>query len=793
MAAQTPVRKVSSRTSSRTSRRATSKPTRPPLWVRPFLAALNHLPRFSGSGWFAALTLLGALAGTFCLFFPSPPFGSAAQTAIVTAYGLLSPFALALLFVAGWFLLVRRRSLAGLLTAREWFGAGLCSIALLIGLGLWTPDWEVAGRSLQEVSAGGLLSHSISAAFVVAVRPAGAILLALALAITGVHLLLEWSVWQSLGVLMEGTGWIASGAAGLFRLISRQTRKWLQAARTPPIAPVIPPIEVRELLVSAEQLKAGVPAAPPPQPATLGTATLVAEPVPTKPTSASEWTLPGLDLLEKAPETENSIPVDAQFRRDQLEKALRSLGVDARVVEVHQGPAVTQFGIEPGWDIKTREVREREPNGRFKLDKDGRPRVRIEELSRTRVKVSRITGLANDLALAMAAPSIRIEAPVPGRPVVGIEVPNQLSVTVTLRGLMESNAFQKLLPRARLALALGKNVAGDAVVADLTKMPHLLIAGSTGSGKSVCLNSIVACLLAHYTPGDVRFLMVDPKRVELTPYNQVPHLLAPVVVDVEKVVGVLKWTIQEMDARYRRFAETGTRNIEGFNAYAEHHNEERLPYLVLVIDELADLMMVAPDEVERMLCRLAQLARATGIHLIVATQRPSVDVVTGLIKANFPTRISFAVASQVDSRTILDMPGAEKLLGRGDMLYLPTDSAKPHRLQGPFLSDAEIERLVAFWRGLRPPDYVADILNPPADAEGEEDPLMGEAMKVLSAYERVSTSLLQRKLRIGYNRAARLIEQFEEQGLVGLADANRSREVLWREAVTVEEPEVAPA
>ncbi len=495
------------------------------------------------------------------------------------------------------------------------------------------------------------------------------------------------------------------------------------------------------------------------------------------------WQLPTVDLLDRVVEAELSL-ADNQRRAHLIEDTLANYGVDAKVVQINQGPTVTQFGVEPGWDVKTKLVKEREPDGRLKLDRDGKPKVKVEEVSRTRVKVSRITSLANDLSLALAAASIRMEAPVPGKPVIGIEVPNTQTSLVSLRSVIESTAFQRLRARTKLALVLGKSVEGEAVVGDLTKMPHLLIAGATGSGKSVCINSIITRLLMHTSPDDVRFLMIDPKRVELTAFNDVPHLIAPVVVDSERVVGVLRWVAKEMDERYRRLAAAAARNIDGYNRDPRH---EPLPYLVLVIDELADLMMVAPYEVERTLCRLAQLARATGIHLVVATQRPSVDVVTGLIKANFPTRIAFAVTSQVDSRTILDSGGAEKLLGRGDMLYMPTDAAKPKRLQGAFVSDAEMERVVSHWKDarferLRPQQATAAIEESVSHWEqglsDEEDPFLEKARELANEYGHLSTSLLQRKLRVGYPRAARLMEVLEEEGLVGPGESGKSREVL---------------
>ncbi len=474
------------------------------------------------------------------------------------------------------------------------------------------------------------------------------------------------------------------------------------------------------------------------------------------------WRLPPIDILDSVPDVEFG-QADNMQRAKIIEEALASYGVEAKVVQINAGPTVTQFGIEPGWDRKMKEIKER--------DRDGNVQVRMEEVSKTRVKVERITSLSNDLALALAAPSIRIEAPVPGKSVVGIEVPNTIYGMVSLRGVMESSPFQKITAKSKIALALGKGAGGEAVAGDLSKMPHLLIAGATGSGKTVCLNSSICCLLMHAPPSEVQFIMIDPKRVELTSYNSIPHLATPVIVDTQKAMGTLRWLNQEMDKRYQKLAAAGARNIDGYNKKVE--GEEKLPYLVLVIDELADLMMAGFDEVEHVLCRLAQLARATGIHLIVATQRPSVDVVTGLIKANFPTRISFAVTSQVDSRTILDMGGAEKLLGRGDMLYMPTEAAKPKRLQGCYVSDAEVERLVYFWNSQKGEEAVMPKIEEiTATAAGRgsfpADPLMEAARQLAEEHGHISTSFLQRKLRIGYPRAARIMEQLEEEeGIVG--------------------------
>ncbi len=436
-----------------------------------------------------------------------------------------------------------------------------------------------------------------------------------------------------------------------------------------------------------------------------------------------------------------------------IERTLAAFNVPAKVVNVNRGPTVTQFGVEPGF-----------------IERNG---------ERYKVRVSKIERLSDDLALALAASSIRIEAPVPGRPYVGIEVPNPRSTLVTLRGVLESPEFQKV--GSSLAVALGKDVSGAPVAADLGKMPHLLIAGATGAGKSVCINGIITSLLYRNTPDTVRFLMVDPKMVELPIYNGIPHLLAPVVTEVEDAVAMLTWATVQMDDRYRKFAEVGARNVASYNEKAAKRPDiTPLPMIVIIIDELADLMMSAPDDVERQICRLAQMARATGIHLVLATQRPSVDVVTGLIKANFPARIAFSVTTQIDSRVILDTPGAEKLLGRGDMLLMMSDSAKLRRVQGCYVSERETERVVAFWLKQAPPgDHKAPRPWAGLLEQREDDNELQEALAALHGRKRVSASLLQRQLRIGYPRAARLIEQLEAKGYVGPDEGGgRSRLVL---------------
>jgi S-DNA-T family DNA segregation ATPase FtsK/SpoIIIE len=464
------------------------------------------------------------------------------------------------------------------------------------------------------------------------------------------------------------------------------------------------------------------------------------------------WQLPPIhEILEDYTEKEIE---EAEIRRKVriIEETLAGFGIPAKVVEVNRGPTVTQFGVEPGF------VEKKGP--------DGRP-------IRVKVKVSRIKALANDLALALSAAPIRIEAPVPGRSYVGIEVPNTEFSLVSLKGVMESEEFRH--NESRLKIALGRDVSGQPVVADLASMPHLLIAGATGSGKSMCINSMVTCLTCINTPETLRLILVDPKRVELVHFNGLPHLALPVIVDVEKVLEAFRWTLNEMARRYRLFSQEGARNIEEYNQNAASRGQEILPYLVVIVDELADIMLMAQEEVEGMITRLAQLARATGIHLVIATQRPSVDVITGLIKANFPARISFAVTSQVDSRVVLDTAGAEDLLGKGDMLFMPPDSTRLIRIQGCYVSPKEIKRLVEFWKAQGPSEPLFPrILQEPLPItaptsyrpQAEEDDLLDEAVKLLQEHGKISISFLQRKLRIGYNRAARLMELMEEKGLL---------------------------
>lgn len=465
------------------------------------------------------------------------------------------------------------------------------------------------------------------------------------------------------------------------------------------------------------------------------------------------WKYPSLDLLGET-EMGKAERGDIRGNAATIEKTLESFGIDAKVVEVNLGPAVTQYALEVALGTK----------------------------------LSKITSLERDLALALAAPNgtIRIEAPIPGRSLVGIELPNRAAEFVSLRKMLESDEMNS--HKSKLAVSLGLDVSGKPIIADIARMPHVLIAGQTGSGKSVCINAFLASLLFRAAPTEVKLILVDPKRVELTGYNGIPHLLSPVIVEPDKVISALRWIMSEMDRRYKLFAEAGARNIDGYN---EMSGFQALPYIVLFIDELADIMLFSPVEVEDAITRIAQMSRATGIHMVLATQRPSVDVITGLIKANVPSRIAFAVASQVDSRVILDTQGAEKLLGKGDMLYLPPEQAKPMRIQGAFVNDREINSLVSYIKNQGIPTQYTDEVTTMSKAgtvtiagvNGEIDDLFKEAIKVVCQYDKASSSLLQRRLSIGYARAARIMDQLEASGVVSPSEGgSKAREVLVQNA-----------
>jgi S-DNA-T family DNA segregation ATPase FtsK/SpoIIIE len=512
---------------------------------------------------------------------------------------------------------------------------------------------------------------------------------------------------------------------------------------------------------------------------------------------AQEWRLPRVpDMLNS---WERSADSDDLIRKQGrlIQETLALFGVPADFEGAYKGPSVTQYLIKPGYI-------ERNTRG---------------ETQRVKVKVAKIAGLSNDLALALAAPSVRIEAPIPGTNYVGVEVPNSEANVVGLKELMESDKFQDL--KGKLKIALGEDVKGQPIVADLARMPHLLIAGATGSGKSACINSLITCLLLTHTPDTLRLLMVDPKMVELSMYNGIPHLLSPVVTEVDRAAGVLFWAVKEMERRYQLCSKANCRDLERYNSYLVKRNEKPLPFIVVIVDEMADLMMAAPEDVEKHICRLAQMARAVGIHVIIATQRPSVDVITGLIKANFPSRIAFAVSSQIDSRVILDEPGAERLLGRGDMLFRPPDASRLERVQGTYVYDDEISRTIRYWKGIR--SYEGIITPTPEDTSEAEveiempdldnitrtlpksqplsqdtatqptlfaeidqmkvkdsrDELFDEAVEIVKSTGRGSVSLLQRKLRIGYSRASRLVDQLEEAGVLGADQGgNQGRPVL---------------
>ncbi len=465
------------------------------------------------------------------------------------------------------------------------------------------------------------------------------------------------------------------------------------------------------------------------------------------------WDLPRMEQLTDAPES-SAAQMDLTAKGQRIRETLANFKIGVKVARIQEGPVVTQYAldVEPG------------------------------------IKLSRIEGLADNLALALAARSLRIQAPIPGEPYVGIEIPNNAFDLVTLKEVLASKNFNEASTKSKLAFALGQDVAGRPFSADLSRMPHVLIAGATGSGKSVCVNALICSFLMNASPAEVKLILVDPKRVELAQYKGIPHLLCEVIVEPNKAVNALKWTVGTMESRYHEFAQRGVRNIAGYNE-ALRAGEPRMPYLVIIIDELADLMMVSAYEVEATITRIAQLARATGIHLVVATQRPSVQVITGLIKANIPSRIAFAMTSGTDSRTILDTVGAEDLLGRGDMLYQPIDAPRAVRLQGVLVTDAEIEELARHWRAQGGPQYRPEITAPKRDGrsgghpgEGDEeddaDALLSQAIDLVRRSDKASASLLQRRLRVGYARAARILDQMEDRGIVGAADGSRFREVL---------------
>ena len=650
--------------------------------------------------------------------------------------------------VAGYLLFRHGQGQGGQL---DWFAvvglelAFFGGLAAMHGLALWTDPWQL----LNSGGGGGVIGWGLAT-------------LASGIVTTGI-----------LGRLVAGLFFLVLALSGLwmiFRIpLARLATRWggLPMPQPATVARQLPLPEPKPVEKPQTKLKKPKPAQ--------DDVKIVTTQEKKKKSPRRDRRFPPLDLLV----TENSASIaESEIKRKAalIEETLKQFGLVGKVIEVSPGPAVTQFGLEPGY------IERPGPDGTVR---------------RQKVRVGQIASLQNDLSLALAASPLRIEAPVPGKSIVGIEVPNESRSLVSLRGILESQTFAKLKGRP-LVVALGRDVAGGAVVADLATMPHLLIAGTTGSGKSVCINAAITCLVMNNQPEDLKLVMIDPKMVELVRWNGLPHLLGKVETDLDRIVGVLRWVTRDMDSRYKKFSEAGSRNLADYNEKAIERGEEKLPFMVVLVDELADLMMMAPVEVEKTICRLAQMARATGIHLVLATQRPSTDVVTGLIKANFPARISFAVASSVDSRVILDGVGAEALLGKGDMLYLASDAGHPVRLQGCFVSDLEMESIVKFWQdkmeGEAPEDapweqQLAALAESGGNGESgaggsgademDDEKLLREAIALVKRQKGASASLLQRKMRIGYPKAARLIDQMEEMGIIGPPEAaGRLREVL---------------
>ncbi len=718
---------------------------------------------------------------------------------LLVGWGAL-PLAL-LLAAAGLYLLLRQRLAPQL--AKNWYIEFVLGVQALFVAALAATHLSLGADSYLDAQAGrggGMVGWALSDLLREGMGAAGAWFVVIALAAVGLFLIFNYSPLRALplpawlipaprparrpegggrraedggrraegggrraeggGRRAEGGGRRAEGGGrraegGGRRAEGGETGKSGKGADAPAAKPAPPPAAAPAIATRppAKQPAAARPVEPAAKPIVAPTPATVARGLTPPPAPRRGKKLPPLDLLQ-GEDKGGSSNQQAAIQAAIIEDTLASFGIPAKVVETNIGPTVTQFGVAPG-----------------NIQKNDRI---------LRVRVNQIVSLSDDLALALAASPVRIEAPVPGRPYVGIEVPNPDSTLVSLRRLLQDRAFKKI--GAPLAVPFGRDVSGAIVAADLHKLPHLLIAGATGSGKSVALNAIICSLLFNNTPDALRLILVDPKRVEFPGYNGIPHLVAPVVTEIDHAGGALSWLLIEMDERYRRFAARNVRNITAFNESAPA--SERLPYLVLVIDELADMMMTAPEVIEAKLVRLAQMARATGIHLVVATQRPSVDVVTGLIKANFPARLAFAVTSQIDSRVILDTPGAEKLLGRGDGLLMTADSAKLRRIQGCFVSDIEIGDLVRWWQT----NYPA----PPPDPtrprypwsqlmveEATADDLVQQAIEKLRSRQTISVSGLQRLLGVGYPRAARLMEELETEGIVGPeGDRRTGRPVL---------------
>jgi S-DNA-T family DNA segregation ATPase FtsK/SpoIIIE len=773
-------RRTSSRRRSTARRRRSSTPSISPRFVREVLALL--------------LVLL-AIVSVIALFAPS-------------AGAVIKPWRNALSYLLGWGIAFAAPLLAGFalmlwmksMPVERWMAASGAAVVALSLLGAFHLAVGGGIRMVDRGEGGGIIGYGVSAVLRGAIGPVGAWVVLGLLFVVGMLLYFNMTV----GDLVAG--WLQRREARdeLAAAEARQAARSRPGREPIPVAPAPEPAgrglldRVRSALGSSDDDDQPPlivrRARPEPGSGAGGTAAAVAPagaavqaalpiPLPEAPAAVPgehaledeevahlaevgespaidaalepvqrSWDLPAIDLLADAPAS-SAAQLDLTAKGQRIRETLAHFGIGVKVARIQEGPVVTQYAldVEPG------------------------------------IKLSRIEGLADNLALALAARSIRIEAPIPGEPYVGIEIPNSAFDLVTLKEVLASRNFEALGKESKLAFALGQDVAGQPFSADLSKMPHVLIAGATGSGKSVCVNAIICSLLMRATPNEVKLILIDPKRVEMAQYKGAPHLLTEVIVEPDKAVNALKWTVGTMEARYQEFAQRGVRNIAAFND-ALRAGESRMPYIVIVIDELADLMMVSAYEVETTITRIAQLARATGIHLVVATQRPSVQVITGLIKANIPSRIAFAMTSGVDSRTILDTGGAEDLLGRGDMLYQPIDAPRAVRLQGVLVTDGEIEQVARHWRAQGGPQYRPEITAPKRDGKpggrpGEDedddaDALLSQAIDIVRRSDKASASLLQRRLRIGYARAARILDQMEDRGIVGPADGSRFREVM---------------
>jgi DNA segregation ATPase FtsK/SpoIIIE-like protein len=737
------MRRTTSRSSSRSGRRraASSRSKRSKRAARPRLSSLQ-IREILG-----VLFLLAALLGLLGILSHAGSILSAIRDGMLAAFGVAWFVPVGAALALGAYLLWPKAPRPRTIDVV----AGVVAVASLVGL------IGLVGQ------AGGAVGSCIDGALTGTFTRVGA----WGLLVAGLVIGLIVTVHFSPGALL-------AGAVGAMRAANAEAKRVQDLVGAPRAEKAKgekrPPAAADALTRSATSVAAAPTPREPPRPWELDEPDLVedkkpvAEPVEERPSRPVlrvvaepeddvpeiEWKLPAITLLDTVTARRERMADEIKRNVRVIESTLEQFGVEAKIIGVNPGPAVTQYEVQPG------------PG----------------------VQVKRITALQNDLSLALAAAPLRIEAPIPGKSAVGIEVPNKAASLVTIREVIETAAFRE--GTNVLALGLGNDVSGQSIVADLTKMPHLLIAGATGQGKSVCINALITSLLFQVTPDHLRLLLIDPKRVELTGYNGLPHLALPVLVESHQAAAALRWAVAEMDRRYKLFSAEGVRNIAAYNDKATSKLARPLPYVVIVIDELADLMMVAAGEIEELICRIAQLARAVGIHLIIATQRPSTDIITGLIKANIPSRIAFAVGSQVDSRVILDAGGAEKLLGRGDMLYQPVDAGKPTRIQGAFVSDPEVEGVVNFWKSQGAPRYMQEILEEGAGTEWDGDkreerkldPLFARSARAVAAEGAASVSLVQRKFNVGYSRAGRIVDQLAEHRVIGGYQGSKSREVL---------------